>query len=279
MIERDIEPFSILFEEVFAIYPQAKDQVPRQKAMYFRALSAYSIAQVRAALDAHVKDPVRGKFPPLPADVIAQIESRTAQDGHPGPEEAWAIARRADDENVTLVWTEEIAECWGICLPVLRGGDEVGARMAFKEAYVARIAKARQASKPVVWHATLGHDAAQRDAALEQAYAAGLLPQPERLKELPGPAHALSGKSKGVPGTVLERLAALKEEAAAPDRTAWARALRDREKAGGNLTELQRRAWRDALDTAPSGEVMGKFTPIPDHELPPGIRRHFRSEP
>lgn len=279
MDERDAEPFALMFDEVFGLYPQAKDATIGQKTMFFRALGAFTIAQVRAGFDGHVKDSARGKFPPLPADVIAQIETRATEDGRPGPEEAWAIASRANDENLTLIWTAEIAECWGICLSVLRGGDEVGARMAFKEAYTARIAKARQAGKRPAWHATLGHDAAQRDAALEQAYAAGLLPPPERLKELPAPAHALSGKSKGVPGKVLKRLAALKDERSAPDRTGWARALRDREKAGDNLTELQRRAWRDALDVAPSGEVMGKFTPIPDHELPPGMRRNSRSEP
>src|SRR5688572_10882814 len=69
----------------------------QQAELFFRALSQYDMATVRAAFDAHVKDPVRGRFVPLPADIIAQIIGQTDADGRPGAEEAWATAVLARD--------------------------------------------------------------------------------------------------------------------------------------------------------------------------------------
>ena len=42
-------------------------------AMWFRALSEHDLADVRAAFDAHVKDPDRGRFAPVPADIIGKL--------------------------------------------------------------------------------------------------------------------------------------------------------------------------------------------------------------
>lgn len=210
MHDRDAQPFFDLLDDVWGMYPQAKVPSDGQKAMFFRALSDLTIAQVRAGFDAHVRDPQRGRFAPLPADVIAQVEGNAARDTRPGPEEAWSIALQANDEAKTLVWTEEIAQAWGIAGEVRRQGDDIGARMTFKEAYNRLVAEARAARKPAQWTATLGLDASQRDEALQRAHSAGLLPKPERLSELPAPAHAMSMSNRGMPDSVREKLTALR---------------------------------------------------------------------
>lgn len=216
MLERDFETFSTMHEDVCAFYPTAKAPTPGQKAMFFRALSDLTIAQVRAGFDAHVRDPQRGRFAPLPADVIAQVEGRKTDDRRPGPEEAWAIASQAIDEDKTLVWTDEIAQAWGIALPLHQRGDEIGARMAFKEAYQRLVSESRAAGRPSNWTATIGQDPAQRDMALQRAHVAGLLSAPERLRELPSPHHAMSLSNRGMPEHVKTSLQALRDRLANP---------------------------------------------------------------
>jgi hypothetical protein len=104
-------------------------------ATWFRTLEGYDMPTLSAAFSAHMRDPVNGKFEPKPAHIIEQIERAARNDGRPGAEEAWAISLAANDEHDTVVWTHECAQAWGAASPILALGDEVGARMAFKETY------------------------------------------------------------------------------------------------------------------------------------------------
>lgn len=165
MRKEDLPAFAELLDAVWGLKGQPLTTAV-QKAMFFRALAEYPIDEVRAGLDAHIRDPKRGQFLPMPADVIAQINGLVANDGRPGAEEAWAAAFRSSDDSQTLVWTEETAEALGIARPLLLGGDEVGARMAFKEAYSRLVARAREDRVPAKWSATLGHDRAERNRVL-----------------------------------------------------------------------------------------------------------------
>ena len=158
------------------------------KGLFFAAMGAYSLETVRAALSAHCLDKVRGRFTPKPADIIEQIEGAAANDGRPGAEEAWAIALTGRDESDTVVWTEEIAEAFALCLPVLDVGDDVGARMAFKEAYGRIVSGARSGRHPVKWSASLGWDIAKREAVIKKASTSGLLSAPVAAALLPPPA-------------------------------------------------------------------------------------------
>ncbi len=148
------------------------------KSLFFAALENYSLPTVRAALSAHCLDRTRGRFTPKPADIIEQIEGAIADDGRLGSDEAWAIAITSRDEADTVVWTQEIAEAFSVCAPVLDMGDEVGARMAFKDAYSRIVAKARNERQPIQWFASLGWDKAKRNAVLQKAEIAGLLAAP-----------------------------------------------------------------------------------------------------
>jgi hypothetical protein len=155
-------------------------------ALWSRALAEYDLHEVRDAFSAHVKDPQRGRFVPAPADIIFQINAARAQDGRPESEEAWAIAVPARDEGATVVWTDEIANAWQVAVPVMEIGDEVGARVAFRDTYRRLVDAARLERRPVRWFASEGHDPARRRLALEQAVQLGRLPRDEAL-ELPAP--------------------------------------------------------------------------------------------
>lgn len=110
---------------------------------------------------------------------------------HLGPNEAWALCPR--DEAATVVWTDEIQGAYGAAEPLLQEGDQIGARMAFLEAYKRAVGESRTAPR---WSVSLGHDVNGRRAVLERAVTLGrlapghvatMLPPPEqpRLRALP----------------------------------------------------------------------------------------------
>lgn len=128
-------------------------------AVFVGDLEGFDQAQIFGALK-RCRREVRGVL--TVQDVVSRLD-----DGRPGPEEAWAMLPK--DESTSAVWTEEMSEAFGICLPLLEVGDKVAARMAFKEAYVARVNAARDERRPPNWLASLGHDPRGRDAVLSEA--------------------------------------------------------------------------------------------------------------
>lgn len=99
-------------------------------------------------------------------DVVSRID-----DGRPGADEAWALMPLSESQSV--VWSDEMAEAFGICGPLLDAGDKIAARMAFKESYARLVARNRDEGRPVRWTPSLGHDPRGRDAALAAAVEAG----------------------------------------------------------------------------------------------------------
>ena len=124
--------------------------------------------------------------PTLPEFVklCRQQADPNAPGGHPTANEAWALVLSSTDEAETVVWTEHIAEAAGIAQPVLDAGDEVGARMAFRDAYE-RILRERPETPR--WFPSLGNDLARRAEALDRAVRAGLLTQSHAAGLLPAP--------------------------------------------------------------------------------------------
>ncbi|MDE1011118.1 MAG: hypothetical protein OSB38_36205 [Paraburkholderia fungorum] len=193
MFEPDFDQFVELLDAVYSLHPKTPALPAVGKALFFRALAAYPLDIVRAAIDAHVKDSQRGQFAPKPADLIAQIEGSAANDSRPGAEEAWAIGVQALDESSTVMFTDEIAEAWGIAKPIFEIGDEVGARMAFKEAYARLVAAARSGGTQAVWWPSIGTDVEKRHAALQKAVSQGLLAASAPVVQgaLPAPGNAI----------------------------------------------------------------------------------------
>jgi hypothetical protein len=126
-------------------------------------LAAYPEGQVLAAL-ARCRRELKARL--TVADVLTRID-----DGRPGPEEAWAMIPK--DEAASIVWTREMAEAYGVALPIMDA--PVQARMAFLEAYRERVRKARDERVPVQWEPSLGHDPEGREHVLRQAVEKGRL--------------------------------------------------------------------------------------------------------
>jgi hypothetical protein len=132
-------------------------------------LSEYPAEAVLTAFK-RVRREVRGRF--SLADVIARVQ---ATDGRPDADEAWAGALPAQDERVTIVWTDDACQAFAVAKPLLDAGDKVAARMAFKSAYERITREARERGEPVRWFASLGHDPEERRAVVQPAEEQGKL--------------------------------------------------------------------------------------------------------
>lgn len=147
--------------------------------IWWGALAAHGMDIVSAAFSRYA---THGKYAPKPADILEIIEL-IKPDGRPGADEAWAMIPR--DEYASVVMTEEMAEALHIAQPLLDEGDQVAARMAFKEAYARIVDAAKRDGRPVKWFPSLGQDKEGREAVLAEAvrlgrigaeHAIGLLP-------------------------------------------------------------------------------------------------------
>jgi hypothetical protein len=98
---------------------------------------------------------------------IIELSGAGQEDGRPEVEAAWAMCPK--NEETSIVWTEEMAEAFGLCRPLLNDGNEIGARMVFKEQYPQIVSRARVEHKPVRWIPSLGWDANDRLRALSEA--------------------------------------------------------------------------------------------------------------
>ena len=180
MVDQDVIEFTKMLDSTCSMLSRGTYKPDARSALlFFRAVQRFEFAEVEAAFAAHINDPARGKFVPVPADIIAQIHGMVACDGRPDPEEAWALSLRAADQGATVVWTSEMAEAFGICRTVLEAGDEVGARMAFKSAYSRLIEEARQIRKPTKWAASLGHNKDEQYQTMLPHVQRGRLPRSE----------------------------------------------------------------------------------------------------
>ncbi len=213
MRDQDILEFTKVLDATCAMLSRGAYKPSAPSALlFFRAVQRFDFADVEAAFTAHINDPVRGKFVPVPADIVAQIEGAIADDGRPDAEEAWALSFRALDEGATIVWTAEMAEAYGTVKPLLDAGDEVGARMAFKSAYARMVADARARRVRPSWSASLGHSKAEQVQALKPHVALGRVPA--ALLQLAEPSVTLLelARSPDAPTKAREALMAVREQ-------------------------------------------------------------------
>lgn len=202
MVEQDFKEFAEVLDDAFSLNPKWARLDPRGKALFFKALEAYSIQTFRLAITAHIRDPNRGQFQPTPADIVAQVENNQSSK-RPGVEEAWAVSYPCISELETVVWTEEMRDAFAVCRPLLQAGDQVAARMAFKDAYNRMASEAVRAGKPVKWELSCGHDPEKRAFMIQQAANLGRIPASQASLLLPAPV-----KPKDLDRSGLERLKA-----------------------------------------------------------------------
>ena len=187
MQERDFSEFGQVLDSVFLLNPRWPRLEAGAKALFFKALEPYSLQAVRQAFTAHIRDPKRGSFQPMPADIVAHIEAARGGDGRPGVEEAWALSFPAVSEAETVVWTEEMRDAFAICKPLLEACDNIGARMAFKDAYTRLVHEANRANRPARWELSAGHDQTKRQVAVQHAAKLGRIAAPQAAMFLPAP--------------------------------------------------------------------------------------------
>lgn len=227
MLDADRKPFAQMLATTFTVYGRP---VPDSNAMHvwFRLLQEFDLHVVQLAFDHYVA--TEPKFPPTPAQIRESLGAGKG-DSRPGADEAWAIALTSRDEAETVVWTPEIAEAFGVCRPVLDMGDEVGARMAFKDAYNRVIQAARLRNAPVQWVASIGFDADRREEVLRKAETAGLLPAPQVAALLPPPAGEMTpGQAEIARANTAKLKAMLADALAAKQAQAEARAQAERDR-------------------------------------------------
>ncbi|WP_085600394.1 MULTISPECIES: hypothetical protein [unclassified Pseudomonas] len=116
--------------------------------------------------------------------VASILKHAQSADGRPGKDEAWAIAMTTNDEFETVVLTDEIQLALAAAKPILDGGDKIGARMGFIDAYQRFVNQAREDAKPVNWHVSVGFDASRRIQAVTKAMELKRIPREHAQKYL-----------------------------------------------------------------------------------------------
>ena len=150
---------------------------PTAIQIWVNAMMPYSLLDLRNALSAHI---TASPYAPKPSDLIHNIQ---AQDGRPNADEAWAMIPR--NESVSAVLSQEMLTAMGSAQPLLNEGDQVAARMAFKETYTRLVTEARQLSRPVEWFPSLGHDNEGRKAVIKEAVRLGRITAQHAIKLIP----------------------------------------------------------------------------------------------
>lgn len=146
--------------------------------MYVADLRDIPLGRIARALVELRRDPKVTRCP-LPA----QIRDRVG-DGRPPADEAWAMIPK--DEHSSVVWTEEMAQAFGIARGLL--ADQVAARMAFKESYARLVAEARAQGRPAAWSPSFGLDSNGHEAAVKDAFDRRRISAGDAQRMLPLPA-------------------------------------------------------------------------------------------
>jgi hypothetical protein len=118
---------------------------------------------------------------------FAGVLSTATSDGRPGPEEAWARMPKGEHrEDDSVVWCEEERAAYAACRSLLLDGDQIGARMAFKERYERELAEARSQDRPVRWTMSAGYDIGHRLSTLANAIQENRMSLASALNFVPG---------------------------------------------------------------------------------------------
>ena len=162
---------------------------------WWDALEPFPIEFVEKAFLLHAR---RSHHKPAPADIIKIINEK---DGRPNADEAWPMVLKAADENASVTWTDEMRQAWGHAQPVMDKGDEVGARMAFRQHYNRLVEQSRSDGVRVSWSVSLGHDPELREMEVNQAEQRGLIGRNIAKRLMPS-TKELEGDGKHIAGLV-----------------------------------------------------------------------------
>ena len=167
--------FSEFIANIFEIY--GAKITPASILIWTNLMNNYPFSSVKDALLNHVQ---HSSFAPKPADMINFIKE---QDGRPSADVAWSMIPR--NESVSAVLSQDMLTAMGAAQPLLDEGDQVAARMAFKESYNNLINEARNNSIPVEWFPSLGDDKYGRESVIKEAVRLGRINENHGRKLLP----------------------------------------------------------------------------------------------
>ncbi|WP_289105257.1 hypothetical protein [uncultured Halomonas sp.] len=171
-----------LLEQLYATAEVLGSEIkPAAASLMIRDLKDRERGEVEQAL-ARCRSELSGRL-----TLAAILERMASSDDHLTPNEAWAKALESQDENATVVWTDEIAKAMGAASPVLELGDKVGARMAFISAYEREVAASKARGEKPRWWPTLGDSKELRKEAIDEAIKQGRLESPKVKHLLPAP--------------------------------------------------------------------------------------------
>jgi hypothetical protein len=231
----------------------------------FAALNEYSLQDVLRALHAHAKDPKLGQHPPTISHVVAALSG--SDNGFPGADEAWGIAAKSLDEYATVIVCDEIMQARDAAMPVVELGDEVGARMAFREAYERAVRSARmQGRERPRWWVSNGTDKQLREQAIRQAVDLGRLTR-DALKQITGPDPTLTEACRAFDVQAIEHKTKAKEAA---DISRKLRSLKDtletRKTNEFHEAEMERQRIRDEAEARRREVVRRAEEAMPEEE-------------
>jgi hypothetical protein len=156
-----------IFNRLALANEQVGRPAPSVAAMesFCQMFDGYACQAILAAIDAAV---MSADFI-TPRAIKEQLDKMQKQsDGHPEPNEAWAVAVKLADESETTEYTDLIMLCWSGVSELYRS-DDVGARMAFLEMYKREVGILRCRGERAVWRMSFGYDPARRDTGTQQA--------------------------------------------------------------------------------------------------------------
>lgn len=175
MNQCDYKTFIDAWTNVQEVMPAGKQLSAGAMRLIVESLKQYPLEDLLAAMERHLKT---SKFAPAPKDIIDLLEINNA---HVGADEAWSIVIESMDERSTVVMTQEMREARAIAWPLWESGDEIGARMAFRDAYN-RIIKTAPEPR---WTVSLGFDVEGRESGIRKAVELGRLSHDEANRYLP----------------------------------------------------------------------------------------------
>lgn len=117
------------------------------------------------------------RYPSNPAQIRDKVYM------FPSAEEAWAMCKH--DEKESVVWCSEIAEAYHDVRDLIKSGDMIGARMAFKDSYNKKVSISKSIKQKPKWFLSSGFDVEGRDIAMIEAINKGRVNEKQALELLP----------------------------------------------------------------------------------------------
>jgi len=152
---------------------------PAIKTVLYK-LKDYDSKKVVGAIESAIET-IKGRL------TLAAIMERLPDPlGYRTPEVSWGTVSRllSSEDNTGFLCDQEFS-AMGACIDLYLDGDKIAARMAYLESYKTMLADVKVAKIPAAFRISPGRDPHQREAAIKEALANGLIGQDKAALLLP----------------------------------------------------------------------------------------------